>query len=61
MTAGHDPFDALQGRTPAQLLAELAVYGFRDPLGHPLVMCAEFLELRGRFAGAPFTDEPEAA
>lgn len=52
MTVGHDPFEDLQRQTPAQLVAAIEVYGFRDPLGHPLHKCAEFQELSRRAAEA---------
>ncbi len=54
MTVGHDPFEDLQRQTPAQLVAAIEVYGFRDPLGHPLEGCAEYQCLVRRCTdGAP--------
>ena len=50
MTVERDPFADLQQLTPDQLVAALAVYEFRDPHGHPLGNCAEFVELRRRAA-----------
>jgi hypothetical protein len=57
MTVEHDPFEDIQQQTPAQLVAAIEVYGFRDPIGHPLHNCAEFQELARR-ASIP---EPEAS
>lgn len=50
MTPEHDPFADLHLHTANQLVAALAVYEFRDPLGHPLENCAEFVELQRRAA-----------
>lgn len=58
MTPGHDPFEDLQHKTPAQLVGAIAVYGFRDPQGHPLDGCAEYQELVRRCTeGAPAIPE----
>ena len=58
MTPGHDPFADLQRQTADQLVAAIAVYGFRDPLGHPLGGCAEYQELvRRSTEGAPSIPE----
>ena len=56
-----DPFDAVSLQTTDELVAAIAAYGFRDPHGHPLVMCAEFVELQRRFSGIPSTDATKAA
>lgn len=54
MTREHDPFADLRQDTPDELAGAIAVYGFRDPLGHPLEGCAEYQELvRRSTEGAP--------
>lgn len=53
MTLEHDPLPDLQDRTLAELAAAVAVYGFRDSLGHPLEGCEEYMEMVRRATAAP--------
>lgn len=57
MTPKHDPFEDLQRQSADQLAAAIAVYGFRDSLGHPLQGCSEYQELLRRAAPTTPTQE----
>lgn len=46
-----------QNMTETEIIAHFARYGFRDELGHELILCRDFLDLVSMVSGSLKTQE----